>query len=119
MRNSKNNAKCEKRHYEKCVNNPAKMYSVLQRRYADILEADDQVKTFEINVPVEIDVEKGVYTTDFLIELTDGTKTVKECVFRKHLCQPKTVNLLSQSKRFWEAKGIEKWGLVLDAANNV
>ena len=40
---------------------------------------------------------------------------VRECVFRKHITKPMVVKLLDASKLYWQARGVEDWGIVTDA----
>ena len=64
--------RCEKRSLSKCVG-VCRTYSDLQSAYADVLEADPQVKEFQCNVLLE-GLSIGEYTTDFLCTMQDGSE---------------------------------------------
>ena len=113
MRNSKSKVRCEKRKLPKCED-LLRLYSPMQSRYADLLQADDSVKTFRCNVPLESCDAGDGFTTDFVITRTDDTVMVRECVYRKHLSKPMTIKLLTASFRYWSEKGVKDWGLVVD-----
>ena len=113
MRNSKSKVRCEKRKLSKCED-LLRLYSPMQSRFADLLQADDSVKTFLCNVMLEsCDVGDG-FTTDFVVTKTDDTIMVRECVYRKHLSKPLTIKLLTASLRYWSERGVKDWGLVVD-----
>jgi len=97
-----------KRKVNKCIGICC-TYCDLQYRYADLLATDDNVESFEVNVPI-LDEE---YTTDFLIKYTNGKIKAFECVEREHMLRPSNSELLNKSKSEWYAKGIE-WGIICD-----
>ena len=113
MRNSKSKVRCEKRKLPKCED-LLRLYSPMQSRYADLLQADDSVKTFRCNVPLESCDTCVGFTTDFVVTKTDDTVMVRECVYRKHLSKPLTIKLLTASFRYWAERGVKDWGLVVD-----
>ena len=113
MRNSKSKVRCEKRKLPKCED-LLRLYSPMQSRYADLLQADDLVKSFQCNVLLESCAAGDGFTTDFVITKADDTVMVRECVFRKHLSKPMTIKLLTASFRYWSEKGVKDWGLVVD-----
>ena len=113
MRNSKSKVRCEKRKLPKCAD-LLRLYSPMQSRYADLLQADDSVKTFRCNVPLESCAAGDGFTTDFFVTKADDTVMVRECVYRKHLSKPMTIKLLMASFRYWSEKGVKNWGLVVD-----
>ena len=82
-------AKCTKRYIAKCEG-VCKTYDPIQYAYADLLSESEDVKSFQVNVFLE-GLADGEYTTDFVIEKTDGTLMVRECISRKHLTKPMTV----------------------------
>ena len=84
MRNSKSKVRCEKRKLPKCED-LLRLYSPMQSRYADLLQADNLVKSFQCNVPLESCAAGDGFTTDFVVTKTDDTVMVRECVYRKHL----------------------------------
>ena len=89
-------------------------YSEMQDDYARFLQIDDNVCEFQCNVRLADDPETENYTSDFVINLADGTIRVRECVYRKHLERPSTARLLDLSKEYWRAKGVSDWGIVID-----
>lgn len=122
MRNSKSKVRCEKRKLPKCED-LLRLYSPMQSRYADLLQADDSVKSFQCNVPLDsCDVGEG-FTTDFVATKADDSVMVRECVYRKHLSKPMTIKLLTASFRYWSERGVTDWGLVVDrndtSGNNI
>ena len=117
MRNSKSKVRCEKRKLPKC-DDLLRLYSPMQSRYADLLQADQSVKSFLCNIPLDpCDAGEG-FTTDFYIMKADDTIMVRECVFRKHLSKPMTIKLLTASFCYWSERGVKDWGLVVDSAGN-
>lgn len=118
MRNSKSKVRCEKRKLPKCAD-LLRLYSPMQSRFADLLQADDSVKSFCCNVPLDsCDAGEG-FTTDFVITRADDTVMVRECVYRKHLSKPMTIKLLTASFRYWAERGVTDWGLVVDRDGSV
>lgn len=117
MRNSKSKVRCEKRKLPKCED-LLRLYSPMQSRYADLLQADDLVKSFQCNVLLESCAAGEGFTTDFYIMKADDTIMVRECVFRKHLSKPMTIKLLTASFCYWSERGVKDWGLVVDSAGN-
>ena len=113
MRNSKSKVRCEKRKLPKCED-LLRLYSPMQSRYADLLQADDAIKSFQCNVPLETCDAGDGFTTDFYVTRADDTVMVRECVYRKHLSKPMTIKLLTASFRYWSEKGVKDWGLVVD-----
>lgn len=110
MRKKNFKGRCEKRVISKCKD-VCRTYDQIQFAYADILANDNSIQKICCNVPLE-ELE---YTTDFLCVKTNGDLMVRECVFRKHLTKPLTVKLLDTSKEYWLRRGVEDWGLVIDA----
>ena len=115
MRNSNSKVRCEKRKLPKC-DDLLRLYSPMQSRFADLLQADQTVKSFQCNVPLESCAAGEGLTTDFIVTKTDDTVMVRECVYRKHLSKPMTIKLLTASFRYWSERGVKDWGLVIDKA---
>lgn len=89
-------------------------YSDLQLAYLDSLQSNDDITEIQCNIP--LDGEKiGEYNTDFLCTKLNGDFLVRECVLRKHLLKPLTVKLLDASRLYWLNRGVNDWGLVIDA----
>ena len=57
------------------------------------------------------------YTTDFLCTKADGDLCVRECVFRKKLCLPRTAKLPDNSRDYWLRRGINDWAIVTERKN--
>ena len=94
-----------------------RVYSDIAYRYALALEENEEVKSFVCNVElagVFIGKEPKAYTSDFYITYTDGTVGVRECITRDKICKPKNIKLLDASKEFWETKGVDNWGIVIN-----
>lgn len=89
-------------------------YNDLQLAYLDSLQSNDDITEIQCNVSLDGD-EVGEYNTDFLYVKSNGDLLVRECVFRKHLLKPLTVKLLDASRLYWLNRGVEDWGLVIDA----
>lgn len=108
--------KCIKRKLSKCED-VVRTYDKIQTAFADILETDKNIKSFECNVLTET-FEDNQYTTDFLCIKTNGEYMVRECVYRKKLSLPRTCKLLDFSKNYWSNKGVTDWGIVIDKESN-
>ena len=67
-----------KRQLSKCKD-ICRSYSEIQDDYARFLQINDDVKAFSCNVQLADDPETEMYTTDFVITLTDSTIRVREC----------------------------------------
>ena len=89
-------------------------YNDLQLAYLDSLQSNDDITEIQCNIPLDGE-EIGEYNTDFLCTKSNGDLLVRECVFRKHLLKPLTVKLLDASRSYWLNRGIDDWGLVIDA----
>lgn len=89
------------------------MFSVLQKKFAECLDKDEKVESFEANVVVDDLPIEGIYTTDFVVKYKDGTAMAWETVLRRHITKPQTAKLLSLSRAHWLRKGV-KWGIVTE-----
>jgi len=110
MRKKNFKGRCEKRVVAKCTD-VCRTYDPIQYAYADLLAADDAIQEFRCNVLLD-DLD---YMTDFLCVKADGDLMVRECVYRRYLTKPMTVNLLDISREYWLRHGVADWGLVIDA----
>lgn len=110
MRKKGFKGRCEKRKLAKC-REVCRTYDPIQAAYAEVLQANDEVREIQCNVPLD----DGEHMTDFLCEKTDGEMMVRECVQRKHLLKPMTIRLLDASRTYWAKHGVADWGLVVDA----
>ncbi len=110
MRKKNYKGRCEKRKLAKC-NEVVRTYDEVQYAYADLLERNNIVKSYQCNVLLE-GVEEDAYTTDFLCVRTDGDLMVRECVRRTLISKPMTVRLLDVSRSYWINRGVTDWGIV-------
>ena len=104
--------RCEKRRLSKCPD-VCRTYSEIQTTYADLLQADETIREFRCNVPLD-GLTEGAYTTDFVCVKEDGDMMVRECVQWKYLTKPMTIRLLDLSREYWTRRGVTDWGLVID-----
>ncbi len=113
MRKKNYKGKCQKRALAKCKD-ICKTYDDISYAYADTLQADGSIREIRCNVPL-VNLPEGEYTSDFVCTKTDGDVMVRECVFRKHLTKPMTIQVLDMSREYWFRQGIADWGIVVDA----
>lgn len=106
-------AKCVKMKLKKCEE-VIRTYDNIQTAYAELLDKNEMIKEIQCNVPLD-STEEGEFTTDFLCTKTNGDRMVRECVFRKKLSLPRTCKLLDLSREYWRRRGIEDWGIVVEA----
>jgi hypothetical protein len=109
MRKKNYKGRCEKRSLSKCKE-VCRSYSDIQSRYADKLQSDPEIESFECNVRLD-DTD---YTSDFVIQLSSGDIRVRECVQRSHLIKPMTAKLLDLSRDYWLHRGVADWGIVIE-----
>ena len=116
MRNIKNHTRASviRAKFSKVVGGNCKLFTALQRKFAECLDKDESVETFEANVVVDQLPIEGVYTTDFVVKYKDGTAMAWETVLRRHITKPQTMKLLSLSRAYWLHRGV-KWGIVTEA----
>lgn len=112
MRKKNYKGRCEKRILSKCKD-VCRTYDSIQYVYADIIQNDDDIKTFKCNVLL-VGLSEGEYTSDFVCTKTNNDLMVRECVNRKFLTKPLTVKLLDASRNYWMQHGVTDWGLVID-----
>ena len=90
-------------------------YSDIQLKYGEELDSNDDIVEIKSNVLLE-DFELGDYfTSGFVCTMSNGELMVRECVSKKTLMKPANIKLLDASYNYWKSKGIENWGVVLDA----
>ena len=76
MRKKNFKGRCEKRVIAKC-NEVCRTYDAIQYAYADILQANDEVKEIRCNVPLDgRDIDQ--YTSDFVCVKLDNDLMVRE-----------------------------------------
>lgn len=104
---------------EKCGKMIA-LYSELEEKFMLQLESDPSVISYQKNVPISKFGSKNEskycpddFTSDFLINYSDGFTTVREIVDRKKLEKPAMIELLELSRRCWSAKEID-WGIITE-----
>ena len=105
--------RCEKRQIAKCTD-VCRTYNDIQRVYADRLSESEIIAEIRCNVPLE-GLSLGAYTSDFVCLKTDGELMVRECVSRRLLIKPMTLQLLDASREYWLRHGVTDWGIVIDA----
>ena len=113
MISKKYKGRCEKITLSKCKT-VCRTYNSVQLAYAKALDDNDMIVSFQCNVLLE-GFPEGSYTTDFLCVKTDGDLMVRECVLRHLISKPKTARLLQASQEYWHRRGVEDWGIVVDA----
>ena len=114
MRNSKTHAQTIKRKLPKCAN-VFYAFSDLQNRYGEQLSLRDDVLEFKANVKLDDFPLGDSYTTDFVITTTDGKTIIRECIYKDKLLKPLSIKLLDASRAYWLSRGIQNWGIVVDA----
>lgn len=114
MRNSKSHVQCTKSKIPKCTST-FYSYSVLQRKYGELLSKRNDVLEFRANVKLDQFPLGNTYTTDFVITTTEGRTVVRECIYKDKLLKPCNIKLLDASRAYWQSRGIIDWGLVVDA----
>ena len=113
MLKAKIKQRCEKRSLSKAVG-VCRLYSTIQSRYADLLQANADIKEIRCNYALD-GFELGQYSSDFVCQKTDGSYMVRECIDRRHLTKPMTIRLLEASRLYWINKGITDWGIVINS----
>ena len=113
MRRKNYKGQCIKKKLSKCKA-VFRAYDDIQLFYADVLEANENVTEIISNVALE-DTQLSEFTTDFVGTLYTGDYMVRECVFRKNLSRPHTLNRLDASRIYWLKRGVSDWGIVIDA----
>ena len=112
MRKKGYKGRCTRRSLTKCKG-VCRTFDVIQTAYADMLQSDDDISSFECNVLLD-GLEEGEYTSDFVCEKASGDLMVCECVQRKHLMKPLTVKLLDISREYWMKRNVSDWRVVID-----
>lgn len=114
MRNANQKGRCIKRSLPKFTS-VCKTYDDVQNKYAVKLSSDVNVKEIHCNVLLE-DTSEGKFTSDFVIQMQDGTVAVRECVFQSNLLRPRMIKLLDLSQRYWLQHGVTDWKVVTNDA---
>ena len=112
MRRKNYKGRCEKRTLTKCQE-VVRTYDEIQYAYADVLERNENVKSYQCNDLLD-GIKENSYSSDFLFVMTNGDLMVRECVQRERLQQPMTVKLLDISRIYWLRRGVTDWGIVID-----
>ena len=110
MRRKNYKGRCEKRTLTKCQE-VVRTYDEIQYAYADMLERNNDVKSYQCNVLLD-GIEENSYTSDFVCTKNDGDLMVRECVQRDRIQKPMTVRLLDISRTYWLRRGVTDWGIV-------
>lgn len=115
MRRKKYKGRCVKVSISKS-NEVCRTYDDIQLAYLNVLQCDDDIKEIQCNVIIaDRDGVGDDYTTDFLCTKINGDLMVRECIFRRFLLKPMTAKLLDLSRTYWLKKGINDWGIIIDA----
>ena len=115
MRNKSTAARLIKRKSEKCISGIVRSYSKLQDKFAQMLDEDESVLEYRVNVDIgKIPHFDYLYTTDFVVKKKDGSLHAYEVIQRKHLSKPLTAELLDFSRNFWSKRSVS-WGIITDA----
>ena len=109
MRKKDFKGRCVKKNLSKCKV-VCKTYDKIQTAYADMLQADNDIKEIRCNVLLD----NTDYTSDFVCVRKSNEIMVRECVMRNHLTKPMTVNLLDFSGAYWSRRGVMDWGSVIN-----
>jgi len=96
------------------------------RNYARALEEDEKVKSYEVDVIIDVEALQHINTvdirgsyfdiewlTDFLITYADGTVAVREIVKKNRLSSRPVIEKLELSRRYWGMLNINNWKIVL------
>lgn len=112
MRNKVQKTRCEKRMLPK-FEGICKTYDKIQSAAALLLSGNDDIVSIRCNVE-SISLDGNMYTTDFVCTKKNGELAVRECVQRKYLMKPKTIQLLDESIKYWKKRGVNDWGIVIE-----
>ena len=117
MRNKKTKTATTKLHLKK-MDSACIAYNKVQYAYATRLDSDDNIT--EIRANVDLDGFKNdkypdrTYTSDFVCIKKNGDIMVRECIERKYVHRPATVQLLDYSRNYWMSHGVSDWGIIID-----
>lgn len=101
------------------------VHSVEAKRFADALEADQDIKLYQTNVTLENWRDKisstGVRTsylktdwsTDFLLVKRDDSVAIRELIAHEALEKRAEMEKLEISRRYWKVAHVDDWGMVL------
>ena len=104
--------RCTKKKLSKSTD-VARLYDKIQIAYADVLEANDDIKVIRVNLLLDGE-DCNRYSTDFLCERRNGDLLVRECVWRSQLSLPRTIKLLQISQTYWRDHGVYDWGVIVE-----
>lgn len=112
MRKKNYKGRCEKRRLPK-FEDVCRTYDEIQYACADVLSEIEEVKSIRCNVVLD-GFSEGDYMTDFVCIKENGDLMVRECVHRRHISKPKTAKLLEESRKYWQRRGVDDWGIVIE-----
>lgn len=112
MRKKNYKGRCEKKIVSKSKE-VCRTYDAIQSAYVDTLQNDPDIQAIQCNVLLQ-GIENDEYTSDFVCMKINGELMVRECVFRKMITKPKTIQLLDASHDYWTKQDVSDWGLVID-----
>lgn len=104
--------RCTKQRLSKCED-VCRTYNKISEAFALVLESNSDVMSFRTNVYLE-NFSEGEYTSDFLIVKANGEIAIRECISCDTITRPKNARLLDCSRNYWQERGINDWGIVVD-----
>lgn len=107
--------RCVKRSLSKCEE-PVRTFDKVQTAYADVLERDADIYSYQCNVHL-VDFGEKEMTTDFVCVKQNGEIAVRECLYRKQLLLPRMCRLLDASRAYWKKRGVYAWAIVIEELN--
>lgn len=113
MRKKGFKGRCEKKSLSKSKE-VCRTYDPIQNMYVEKLEESPDIQEIRCNVLLE-GLEDGEYTSDFVCIKTNGDLMVRESLQRDRLTKPMNAKLLNASRNYWIKRGVEDWGLVINA----
>lgn len=114
MRNSKTRSKTMKCKLEKCKST-FYAYNDIQYMFGKVVDTWSNIIEIKANVKLDDFILGDSYTTDFVCIKDDGELMVRECVFISKINKPMVMKMLDASREYWLSKGVEDWGIIVNA----
>ena len=112
MRNTKTKCKTWTRTLTKCKKRFI-AYNPVQYKYAERLEADNDVVEIKPNFKLK-DFELGDnWTSDFVVVKSNNEYAVIETIVKKHILFPSTIKKLDLVRKYWAQRGVTDFRLVV------
>ena len=106
------------------------VHSREQKIFADILETDLNVKSYEAMKELEVNRYSRVnpinirkeyfqiaWSSDFVIHYIDGKVAVRELVHSGNIFKRATIEKAEFSRRYWASMKVKDWKLILTGGN--